>query len=456
MPSEMKNRRLFPLLLRFSLFFSLLFSFSCKKETLPHYPQISIQLKVTDVLNGTQLDWSKVETSDFINYTVVRSFKDSIPDFANLSQNPNAEVIIRSSDAKNPSFTDEKTNFGNIDRTYYRVFVQLEGRTLASPNVLTNLDVEQLYSPFDYVISNNSKETPRFHLASYNKKECAIYDVQSDSIIAKGALPFDNLIYMNRAIASKNGQNEEIATTVLDNRIAFNDAKTGHALTTYHLNVQTTPLAICGTSDGFFILITSEAVNNVKCISVGTHTILSQMTVNLGFSPYLGSVLVKNPADREFILRDPYGVTTAATRIMRFRYSEQGQISEVKTGTVSNLSGAKKLTRTPPTLNISADGNLFIVNNSLLNRSFDVQKSIVNSLTADYIYFAFNADGDKLYAASGNDTNQLFGGTTIDEYTFPSLKKLRTIPTKVAVERFFIANDKIYVFNNSFVQKIKL
>jgi hypothetical protein len=218
----------------------------------------------------------------------------------------------------------------------------------------------------------------------------------------------------------------------------------------FSINQNTELFAIGGTNDGFFILITGERVNNVKCISTGTHAILSQSTVNFGFNTYVGSVLVKNPADREFIFRELSSVLDS-TDFARFRYNEQGQISEMVTGKVRNPSGSRLVA------NYSQDGAYCIINNSLLNRSLQVEKKIVDPLSFAYTGFHINPQNDKLYAIQQDLS--VVGvplSINIDEYAFPSLTFLREIKPTVPARQCFVVKNTLHVFSDGFVQKINL
>jgi hypothetical protein len=435
---------------RYSLFFILLFSLhlSCKKEA-DSYPQFPIELSLADAVNGIQLNWPKVNTSDFIDYQLVRSTGDSIPEFRFLSLNPRAFVIARFTDIKKTTFFDDQSNVSRTEKTYYRFFVRLEGRVLSSPNMVINSTIVNLGSSFSEILSNNSKDNPRFYLANSGKAECAIYDAKAEKITVKGSLNFNNFTNLRMTLGSRNGANEELAAIALGTQITFNDASNLQALATITIGSSVTPLAIVGTLDGFFIVITNELVNNVKYISIGTHTILSQSTVNFGFAPYAGSVLIKNPIDRECILRDPNGFFDS-TRIARFRYNAQGQISDVINGRIVNTSfSIDNLSTT-----VSTDGAYYVLNNSVINRNLTLEKRVFNSSNSAYLDFCFNPTNGKLYAIELN--LQGAANALIDEMDFPSLVKTRKMVSRIQGIRSFVVDNNLLVFSNSFVQKIPL
>jgi hypothetical protein len=434
---------------RYSLYFIpiLILHLSCKKEA-DSYSQFPIDLSLVDAANGVQLNWSKVNTSDFIDYQLVKSTVDTVPDFRFLSLNPKAFVFARINDLKKTSFFDDQSNIIRTEKTYYRLFVRLEGRVLSSPNIANNSTIINLGSSFTEVLSNNSKDNPRFYLGNSGKAECVIYDAKAEKITVKGSLKFDNFTNLRMALASRNGANEELAATALGNQITFNDATNLQTLTTITFP-NALPLALVGTSDGFFIIVTNETTNNVKCVSVGTHTILSQTTVNFGFAPYAGSVLIKNPTDRECVMHDPYGFFDS-TRIARFRYNAQGQISDVVNASVTNTTFSTVISN----IAVSPDGVYYLLNNSVVNRNLGYVRKIVNTSNNPYLNFCFNPSNGKLY---GMELNlQGAANALIDEMDFPNLVKSRKIVSRVQGIRSFVVDNNLLVFANTFVQKIPL
>jgi hypothetical protein len=445
----MKNSRLFALCLRFSLFFSLLFSFSCKKETPTDYTRFPIELTTADVTTGTKLTWTKVETSDFIDYTIVRSTGDSIPELSQLSGNPSAFVITRITDPKLTTFTDPRFSTLAV-RTHYRVFARLSGRSLASRNVLINTDILDLGTGFTEIIANNSKDKPRFYLAGSFTTTLLCYDGNDDRIVATGTgLPSTN---MRLAVANKNDANEEVAVYSFSNSniVSFFDATTLKSTGNISFQNASSIVAGIGTPDGFFIFITTESSNNIKVVSLTTHTIVSQTSINFSFTPFTGSVLTKNPAAREVVFRDP---SSSSVRVSRIEYNEQGQILN------GGLMGfaASGFTTSVAVLRVSPTGDNFIVNNGIYNRSIQLRTSLLTNISNNYTDFTYSTKGDKIYALfSLSNTN-----IGVDEYDASTFKIARAIPVKVFGLRCFATETALIVFSNgsssrTTVQKVKL
>lgn len=443
----MKNTYFFKCLWCFSALLLLVFSFSCKKEAASTYVQFPIELTVTDLVNATQLNWTKIATSDFIDYTIVRSTGDSIPDLAQLSGNPTAVIVTRITDSKITTFNDLKISTQTF-RTHYRVFARLSGRNLSSRNVLINVDILDLGTAFNDIVSNNDKNKPLFYLAGSFTNTLLCYDGAADRIVATAAvLP---LTGMRLAVASKNGENEDIAAySSSTNMVNFFDAKTLKSTGTLQFGSAPVVVSAAGTTDGFFIFVTGESINNVKVVSITNHAITSQYTLSFVGSLPLGSVMAKNPSAREFIMRDPF---TSSVRISRIQYTEQGQVMDG--GIMNFISFASGLS----ILRISPNGNEFIVGSGVFPRtSLLLKTSLLLSNGGSYTDFTFSTQNDKLFALSSNTSV----GLSLDEFDTSTYKVVRRLPVKVLGARCFAIDNAFIVFSNgnstgrTAVQKIK-
>jgi hypothetical protein len=429
----------------------ILFSFSCKKETPASYVQFPMELTTTEVSTGTKLTWTKIETSDFIDYTIVRSTTDSIPDLSKLATNPNALVITRLTDPQITSFTDPRFSTQQ-GRTYYRVFARLSGRNVSSRNVLLNADVLDLSANFSEIITNNSKDKPRFFLVGSNTSLLVAYDANDDRILATGALPIF-ISNMRLAVASKNDANEEVVAYSANlSSVSFFDATTLKSTSSVNIFGSALVMAAYGTTDGFFIFITNETTNNVKVVSTISHAIISQATINFTYTPPSNSVLTKNPAQRELILRDP--ITFSSVRLSRLQYTEQGQVTD---GGLMG-TGSTNSTASTPILRVSTNGDLLLVNSFLFTRSFANKANFSPPNGSSYADFSFSPQSDKIYAfVLGSSL-----ASNLDEYDGATFKLIRSIPTKLSGFRCFSMGNSVIVFSNgnftgrTSVQKVKI
>ncbi len=444
----MKNPYFFKRLLHLSAFTLLVFSFSCKKEASTTYVRFPVELTATDVVNGVKLTWTKIETTDFVDYTIVRSTGDSIPELSQLVANPSAFIVTRITDAKVTTFTDLR-NTPIAVRTTYRVFARLNGRNVSSRNVLINAEILDLGSSFTEIIANNSKDKPRFYLSSNVSNSILAYNATDHRILATNtSVPSSN---MRLAVASKNGANEEIAAyTSGTNIVSFFDAETLKPMGNATVVTNGFPIvASIGTVDGFFIFVTSESTNNIKVVSVTTHNI-SQATVSFSATFLSNSILAKNPAARELILRDP---NTSSVRVGRIEYNAQGQILD------GGILGFVSISFTQtPVLRISPSGDAFIIGASVLNRNLQIKGSIFSNTGGSYTDFYYANTSNKIYALTfASSTTSL-----LDEYDASTLRFVRTIPVKLPGFRCFTTEDAVIVFSNTNftgrtnVQKIKI
>jgi hypothetical protein len=408
-----------------------------------------VELTTVDVTNGVKLTWTKVETSDFVDYTIVRSTGDSIPELSQLTTNPLAFVITRITDPKITTFTDIR-NASVATRTFYRVFARLNGRNLPSQNVLMNAELLDLGNSFSEIVANNSKDKPRFYLSGNFISTILAYDATNNRILATNTSAIQNS-NVRLAVASKNGANEEVAAyNSGSGSLSFFDAETLRPAGTVAVPTNGYQIvASIGTTDGFFIFVTGEPSNNIKIVSLTTHTV-TQATVSFSASYFTGSILTKNPAARELLIRDP---NQSSVRIGRIEYNAQGQILDG--GTMGFVAVSSLQT---PVLRVSNGGDAFIVSNTVFNRSLQVKASFFTSTGNSYADFCYATVANKIYGLSAASSLS----STIDEYDATTLRFTQSIPTKVAGLRCFAIDNTLILFSNpnftgrTNVQKVKI
>ena len=444
----MKNSYFFKHSLYILAFASLVFSFSCKKEAQTTYARFPVELTTQDVLNGVKLSWTKVETSDFVDYTIVRSTGDSIPELAQLATNPLALVITRITDPKVTTFTDIR-NTSIIPRSYYRVFARLNGRNVSSKNVLINAEILDLGNNFTEIIANNSKDKPRFYLSGNSTTNILAYDATDNRILAVNTTAPNSS--MRLAVASKNGASEEVAAyTSFSNVISFFDAETLKSMGTATLPTNGSQvIASIGTADGFFIFVTAESTNNIKIVDLATHAV-NQVTLSFTTTFSSNSVLTQNPATRELIIRDP---TQSSARVGRIDYNAQGQI--LGGGFLGFISISFVQT---PVLRISPSGDAFIIGGSVFNRNLQLRANLFSSTGSSYTDFCYPVAGNKMYAMTFASSTT----SVIDEYDATTLRITQSIPTKIGGLRCFTTENALVIFSNANltgrtnIQKIKI
>jgi hypothetical protein len=425
------------------------FQFSCVKEV-DNFPDYPITLTVKDSLGGVRLSWSKIETSDFIEYVIVRSSKDSIPSFSDLSTADGVFVVGRISDAKRTTFFD--LNNGNLLlKTYYRVFARLANRNLSSQNYQSNSDVVQIsITPSDIVQDEVAPE--RFYISSSNSGQLVSYDANKEEIIATTQLlsfsSFPRLALYNSGVDDP----DLVVWSSGTSRFSVFNGKTlklkGEVDLTYSISTLAT------TNDGYVIAYTDDFNNPIKMIRLSDRQIVSQIknTINIFISS--SSIMFRNGNKKELFVHTG---STCSPTVCKITYGNGQLINMTLVGT-SSSSGCVN----SAILKSSKNGKYIVVNKGLYNDQLAINTplQLLNNSAND---FFFSPSEDKIYSL-----RQSFNGTSVaslDESTIPSNTINKSFPTKISPFKTFVTNDKIYLFAASFtnqgtsvtlMQKLKL
>jgi hypothetical protein len=423
---------------------------ACKKET-DTFDLYPIKVTSVDTLGTTKLSWNKIESSDFIEYIIVRSSKDSIANFSELNTSGGALIVGRISNAKQSEFFDFNTA-STINRLYYRVFARLKNRTISSANYVLNSDLSLLNVPFVGEIIQDEFNPNLVYLNGSNTGQITLYDLAKDSILAQSTPTFSSSSRI--FLASDRGNNAEIIQVVYGSkRIIFRDAKTLDIKTTMDFTYYV--YGLDATSDGFIGITTDEYNKQFQMIRLSDHRVISTQSniiENYSFYAY-GSNLYKVPNSTTFLVLEG----SSNLNFARLTYDAQGNFTPAK------LAG-RLLGTSSSTLSfndISAKGGYYYFYGQLYAAPFDPTKPLNIFIQSNYSDFIFKQDESKFYTI-----RQAFNGTNtnvIEEYNLPSGKLQRTLNSRV-IGRIIPYKDKIYVFgfNNSsstqqtILQKIQL
>jgi hypothetical protein len=431
-----------------TLFIVLTFQFSCVKEV-DNFPEYPISLTVKDSLSGVRLSWNKIETSDFVEYVIVRSTKDSIPNLADLSTT-DAVIIGRISDAKRVSFFDFNSN-GLLLKTYYRVFARLSNRNLSSQNYQSNSDIVQInIAPSDIVQDDVVPE--RFYISSSNTGQIITYDANKEQNIASTqllAFSFPRL-----AVYNSSADNPDlILWTPGSNRFFVFDGKTLKQKGEVTLNASV--LSLTTTYDGYVMAYTEDFNTPIKMIRLSDRQVVSQIKNNTGSFISSGSVMYRNGTKKEVYI---HSGSTCSPFLNKITYGDQGQLTNMTQIGVVTANNCVNI----PILKVSKTGKYVLVNRNLYNDQLNLS-SPIQLLNNSAFEFSINSTEDRLYSV-----RQSFNGSntvTIDESTIPSSTVNKSYQSKLPAFRTFISNDKIYLFSTLFnnqglnvtaLQKIKL
>lgn len=140
------------------LIFTLLM-WQCKKSVpLIEYDRYPIQISGNFLIDGVDVNWSQVKSSDFIQYRIWRSItSDTIPDKPIL--NVNSAVNVGSfADYEKINFKDINTSAINAGRAYYRVEAVLKNRSVWSRNVLISNGDNEIFTNITSVAYDKEKQ----------------------------------------------------------------------------------------------------------------------------------------------------------------------------------------------------------------------------------------------------------------------------------------------------------
>ena len=402
---------------------------SCKKEN-DNFADYPISLSVKDTLGTTKLTWTKIESSDFIEYVVVRSNKDSIRDFSNLNTTGGAVIISRISNVKQTDFLDfSGTNFAV--KFYYRVFARMKNRTLSSPNYQYNSDLSVLNIAQPSEIIQDVSNPNLVYLNSLSSNQIILYDLLKDSIIAKSTSTFGSSRII---LASDKGNNAELIQ-YNSQRVYFFDAKTLELKTS--VNFAYNIYNISGSQDGFIYMYVDESNKQLQILRLSDHKVISTLSSYINNNYFYSAFLNKIPNTNSVLVIENNSSNPNVAKIL---HDPQGNfVSSQYLGRIINNSSFSQLMR------ISSKGAYFFFNSLVFAEPLDITKPL-NLVLQNFSDFAFKEDETKCYIV-----RQIFTNTTnnlLEEYSLPNGKLLRTLTTKIT-GRFVIYKDKAYIFGAS-------
>ena len=447
--------------MRYFLYFSIFFlvstlQFSCIKDPdTSNFPEFPITItSVVDTLGVTKISWSKIESSDFIEYVIVRSSKDSIPNFSKLSSTDGSVIIGRVSDAKRTFFFDSNNNNPIfIGKVYYRVFARLTNRNISSANYFVNSNISQINFSISSIVQDETT-LERFYFTSTNSSQIMMYDAEKEKSVVSNLLPFSS----SSRIALSNvagGEPEVIVWSNFNSSIYILDGKTLQQKASIDFaGANVYNLAV--SNDGYMMVFTSESSTPIKMFRLSDRQVVSK--INNGSPNFIStsnSVLItKNGNKKEFLIHDG---SSCSPNLTRLTYSDQGILGSVSS--VGNVSSNCNVSR----MKVSVTGKYILINSNIFDSQLILSQpiKILNSL---YFDTQFNAAEDKIYSSRQTNTS-VSTITTVDETAVTGTTVLRSFQSKISFPKAFIGKDKIYFFANvssssfsplSAMEKVKL
>ena len=408
---------------------------ACKKET-DTFELYPIKITAVDTLGTTKLSWNKIESSDFIEYVVVRSNKDSIADFSELNTSGGAVIVGRVSNAKQSEFLDFNST-STINRLYYRVFARLKNRTISSANYVLNSDLSVLNIPFSNDIIQDEFNPNLVYLNGANAGQVTLYDLAKDSILAQSTPVFSSSSRI--VLASNNGNNAEIVQFVYGSRkIVFRDSKTLEIKAT--MDFAYTVYGLDATLDGFICITTDQGGKQFQMIRLSDHQIISTQSniiENYSFYSY-SSNIYKIPNSTAFLVLEG----SSNLYLARLTYDAQGNFTPAKlAGRLLNTGSSSVNFQ-----KISTKGGYYYFMGQIYAAPFDVTKPMNFFIQSGYYDFVFKQDESKFYTL--RQTFSSSNTSLLEEYNLPNGKLYRTLNTRVG-GRLVLYKDKAYMFGST-------
>jgi hypothetical protein len=221
------------------LFAAILFThWSCKKELDPtkYSDPYPISIKVESSVEGNEITWSPVKTSDFVSYRIwrVTGAADTIPNKPTTGTGTTLTAITTITDSEKISFSDAiGTSFATTTQTfYYRVEAVLKNRSILSRNFRlenTNNEINDNIGNVKFDKSRNE-----VYLLNSQGSNLHVFNTQSGTFIKIIPLPvsFQNAYFL--ATGKANGKNEVYVAA--GKTIYVVDAEQGKTVETISLN----------------------------------------------------------------------------------------------------------------------------------------------------------------------------------------------------------------------------
>jgi hypothetical protein len=280
--------------------FGVFFMAACHKDPpAANYNLFPIQLSGKRSVEGITLFWTPLKTNDFVSYRIWRSNSiDSIPDTflskPGTDQNNFTQLVAQFNDFELASFSDNTVvQFGFSGQTefYYRMEVQLKGRSLLSRNVKVNL-ASNIKIPYLGISTSRfaiNKVTQQLYCFSNGSPDVSVFDEKTETV-SNSQLSIGNTALLPNTIADIQTGNYEgkpelyFGNTSGSLKLFILDANT--MTTTQEISLASTTTSRITTiqtdKNGLFYLTTNDGSATLWIIDRKKPTILNKYTNALG------------------------------------------------------------------------------------------------------------------------------------------------------------------------------
>ena len=133
----------------------------CKKNTpTVDYDRYPVQISANIFVDGIEVNWSQVKSSDFIQYRVWRSINsDTISDKTAIGNSTNNSIVASITDFEKLNFKDNPiSSFINNNKVYYRIETVLKNRSIWSRNLLVSFAENEILTTVNSVAFDKEKQ----------------------------------------------------------------------------------------------------------------------------------------------------------------------------------------------------------------------------------------------------------------------------------------------------------
>jgi hypothetical protein len=416
------------------------FVLGCDKTIdVSQYDPHPLTLKVVELQGNTyKMSWNALPTSDFIDYQLIRSINDTVPDMLpNDTLIRTASLVTRINDKEQTTFFDSVTIAGG--KVSFRLFARYRDHSVSSINVkLTGTaDVTEIPNVGDQIFY--SAQNNLFIFADKVNDLLATLNLNNNAF-REASIPLDDGTIM--------GFNDGFGNGILYTGGNFGsmlglDPVTLMRSMNFFTNSRNAPVSVGGGGNFAYCSVVESAT-----------TSSIQLFENVNFSSRLGGITLLN--NIAWILVKPPTVddlfaiesNTTNAQVMVFQNLAWNKVNNpVKYNTSrSSLVDASRFEFAP-------DGSFFVTGRqgNIYNRSIVLSKQ----LNSNANYNSFYIDGNlNIYAA----TNR-----RIDIYNAPNYNLTRSIACRVNPSKIFVIGSKVYLFapsanklGNTMLEKIVL
>jgi hypothetical protein len=274
---------------------------ACHKDPpAANYNPFPIQLSGKRSVEGITLFWTPLKTNDFVTYRIWRSNTlDSIPDtfLSKPSNDPNGfstQLVAQLSDFEAASFSDNSVvqfGFGGQTEFYYRMEVQLKGRSVLSRNVKVNLtsNIKIPYSGSGTTRFAINKATQQLYYFTNGTFDVSIFDEKTETISNRQLNTVNTALFPNTIADIQAGNYDGKPELYIGNssgslKLFILDANTMIPTQEIALGSTTTSriTTIQTDKNGLFYLTTNDASATLWIIDRKNPTVLNKYTNSLG------------------------------------------------------------------------------------------------------------------------------------------------------------------------------